>query len=154
MVMLLPKDGDLHSLEGSLDADSLDSWEQELSNQTVQVYVPKFTFEDSYSLGDTLQGMGMKQAFSDAADFSGISGRKDLKIDSVVHKAFISVDENGTEAAGATAVIMVGTMVSPGHNPPPTPVFRADHPFIFLIQDQETGAILFMGRVADPTLAS
>jgi len=151
MLVLLPKNDDMGSLESSLSVDNLESWKQSLEEQSVQVYMPKFKFEKSYMLGDTLQSMGMKQAFEDSADFSKMTGAKDLKIDVVVHKAFVEVDEKGTEAAAATAVIMGPTAAAPGHEPPPIPVFRADHPFIFIIQEKASGSILFMGRVSDPS---
>jgi len=91
--------------------------------------------------------MGMEDAFSGAADFSGMTGRRDLFISAVVHKAFVAVDEKGTEAAAATGVTMKLTSLAPPTQPV---VFRADHPFVFLIRDQVSGAILFMGRLADP----
>jgi serpin B len=88
--------------------------------------------------------MGMVDAFG-AADFSGMTGQRDLFISAVVHKAFVDVNEEGTEAAAATAVLMARSI------PPPTPVFRADHPFLFLIRENSTGSILFLGRVVDPS---
>jgi serpin B len=91
--------------------------------------------------------MGMPDAFSGKADFSGMTGNRDLFISAVVHKAYIDVNEEGTEAAAATGV----TMKLTGIGTPP-PVFRADHPFIFLIRDNQTGSILFLGRVANPVL--
>jgi serpin B len=91
--------------------------------------------------------MGMPDAFNlDKADFSGMTGSKDLFISDVLHKAFVEVNEEGTEAAAATGVIMRVTSM-----PAPPPVFRADHPFVFVIQDNHTGSILFVGRVVDPT---
>jgi serpin B len=151
MLVLLPKNDDMGSLESSLSVDTLESWKKGMKEDRVEVYMPKFKFETRYMLGDTLQSMGMGQAFSDSADFSKMTGAKDLKINAVIHKAFVEVDEKGTEAAAATAVVMVATSAGPGHEPPPIPVFRADHPFIFIIQEKTTGDILFMGRVADPS---
>jgi len=91
--------------------------------------------------------MGMADAFdSGRADFSGMTGDRDLFISAVVHKGFVDVNEEGTEAAAATAVVMTRERM-----PPPAPVFRADHPFLFLIRDTKTGAILFFGRILDPT---
>ncbi len=90
--------------------------------------------------------MGMPTAFSAEADFSGIDGSKNLSINEVIHKAFVEVNEEGTEAAAATAVTIGITSVGP-----PLNEFRADHPFIFLIQEKETGSILFLGKVVDPT---
>ena len=149
MLILLPRSEDPSALESSLNMDNLDAWKAGLQKQEVQVSIPKFKFETEYQMGDTLKDMGMAQAFSDSADFSLMTGSKGLKIDQVVHKAFVQVDENGTEAAAATAVVMVATAVE--QNPQPSmPVFRADHPFIFIIQQQDTGNILFMGRVSVP----
>jgi serpin B len=107
--------------------------------------MPKFEFDSEFSLKDTLAGMGMPAAFSAAADFSGMTGTRDLYISKVLHKAFVSVDEAGTEAAAATAVTM--------EEAPPEPLVEVtiDRSFIFLIRDIETGAILFVGRVLNPT---
>ena len=97
--------------------------------------------------------MGIPRAFDpNAADFSGMTGNHELFISAVIHKAFIDVNEKGTEAAAATAVVMEhATAMPPRFRPPTTPVFRADHPFVFLIRDNRSGGILFMGRVTDPT---
>jgi serpin B len=107
--------------------------------------VPKFEFDSGFSLKDALMAMGMPAAFSAEADFSGMTGDRALSIAEVIHKAFVSVDEEGTEAAAATAVVMVESEM-PGQ---PVEV-TIDHPFMFLIRDIETGAILFVGRVVDP----
>jgi serpin B len=112
------------------------------------VYFPKFTLETHYSLPGTLGAMGMPTAFTGNADFSGMDGTKNLLISDVIHQAFVDVNEEGTEAAAATAVVM--KLAAAPVNPDPVPVFRADHPFIFLVQDDETGSILFMGRVVNP----
>jgi serpin B len=107
--------------------------------------MPKFEFDSAFSLADTLAGMGMSVAFSPSADFSGMTGNRDLAISDVLHKAFVSVDEAGTEAAAATAVVMKLTAA------PEQPVeVTVDRPFVFLIRDIETGAVLFLGRVVDP----
>ena len=91
--------------------------------------------------------MGMSTAFSGSADFSGMTGILDLYISEVIHQAFVEVNEEGTEAAAATAVIMPRDTAEPGLQ---IPTFRADHPFIFIIQQKETGNILFLGRVSNP----
>jgi serpin B len=93
--------------------------------------------------------MGMPRAFEESADFSGMTGRRDLFISAVIHKAFVKVEETGTEAAAATAVIMMTTSVAPPEEPPVR--IAVDRPFLFLIRDDVTGSILFIGRVADPT---
>jgi serpin B len=100
-------------------------------------------------MAKTLGEMGMPTAFSESADFSGMTGGKDLMISKVIHQAFVEVNEEGTEAAAATAVIMELTSAG-GGGEPKIPVFNADHPFIFVIQEKETGNILFLGRVSDP----
>ena len=108
--------------------------------------MPKFEFESSFALKDTLSEMSMPVAFSPDADFSGMTGNRELSITEVVHKAFVSLDEAGTEAAAATAVIVGLTAI------PVEPVtINIDRPFIFLIRDIETGAILFVGRVLNPS---
>jgi serpin B len=117
---------------------------ENLSRGRIALTMPKFEFDSDFSLKDVLTAMGMPVAFSAEADFSGMTGDQDLSIAEVIHKAFISVDEEGTEAAAATAVVMVESAM------PGQPVeFTVDHPFIFLIRDIETGAILFVGRVVD-----
>ena len=103
--------------------------------------MPKFSFSSGFSLRETLSGLGMPHAFSPEADFSGMDGTRDLWLNEVYHKAFIKVDEWGTEAAAASAV--VGSWSLPHE-------LRIDHPFIFLIRDLRTGAILFLGRVLNP----
>lgn len=153
MLILLPKNEDLKTVEESLNYKKLLEWKHLLSNAEVEIYLPKFKFEESYDLSDTLNKMGMPTAFTlgidfgGKADFSGMTGKKDLNIDKVVHKAFVEVNEEGTEAAAATAVIMkAGCAFSPDK----IKIFRADHPFIFIIQENETGNILFIGRLSSP----
>jgi len=109
------------------------------------ISLPKFEFDTKYFMKDMLSNLGMPTAFSDGADFSGMTGQRDLFISFVIHQAYVKVDEKGTEAAAATAVGMELTSAIPRN------FFRADHPFIFIIQEKETGNILFMGRVTDPT---
>lgn len=149
MVILLPaeKDG-LAELEQLLSMENLDGWFESLWQQKVMVYIPKFKLSSGLILGETLSAMGMPDAFSEmSADFSGMGSSRDLHISAVFHKAFVEVNEEGTEAAAATAVIMKGRGLSFS----PTPTFRADHPFIFLIRDNRSGSILFLGRVVDLT---
>ena len=150
MVIFLPNDvGGLPALEQSLTASNTLQWLGQLSPVTkVIVTLPKFKTTQQFELGGTLAAMGMPQAFQSSADFSGMTGKKDLFISAVIHKAYIDVNEEGTEAAAATAVTM---MTMAFRAPAPPPVFRADHPFVFLIRDNRSNSILFMGRVADPT---
>jgi serpin B len=146
MVVLLPKAKDgLAALEASLSAEKLTDWLGKLHRRKVEVALPRFKTTAEFSLKDTLVAMGMTDAFGDA-DFSGMTGAKDLFISAVIHKAFVDVNEEGTEAAAATAVVM-----RPLNGGGPPPVFRADHPFLFLIRDTKTGSILFLGRILDPT---
>jgi serpin B len=145
MIILMPEAGNFEAFEDTLKAQQVDAIIKDLQNTQITLKMPKFEFDSDFSLKDTLAGMGMPIAFSGAADFSGMTGAPDLFIDEVLHKAFVSVDEAGTEAAAATAVIMKETAM------PAQPVeVTIDHPFIFLIRDIETGAILFVGRVLNP----
>ncbi len=148
MVILLPKKVDgIGELEKTLTQENLHKWLVTLRKREVIVLVPKFKETSEFTLADVLKAMGMRDAFTpDAADFSGINGRKDLFISAVIHKAYVDVNEEGTEAAAATGVVMKLTSVGPGQ----TPVFRADHPFVFVIRDNRSGSILFLGRVLNP----
>ncbi|MGE4554987.1 MAG: serpin family protein [Candidatus Paceibacterota bacterium] len=152
MLILLPKNNDLSKLEDLLTLKNISEWKKNLEEQQVEVYIPKFKFETKYFMKEDLEKMGMSLPFSDQADFSGITSYELLKIDQAIHQAFIEVNEEGTEAAAATAIGIVATGISP--ETPKIPVFRVDHPFIFLIQHKNSGAILFIGRVANPNLAS
>ena len=145
MLVLLPKNDDITSLEESLTVKNLNDWKSQLKEQRVNVFMPKFTFDTKYFLKENLKEMGMPLAFSEAADFSGINGTKSLFIQIVVHQAFVDVNEEGTEAAAATGIGFGMTSV------PRIAVFRVDHPFIFIIQQKDTGNILFLGKVIDPT---
>jgi serpin B len=107
--------------------------------------LPRFTIAAGFALKKPLIHMGMTDAFSADADFSVMNGKRELCLSDVIHKAFVDVNEEGTEAAAATAVMMTASAF------PQLPVFRADHPFMFLIRDTQSGAILFMGRVTNPT---
>jgi serine protease inhibitor len=145
MVVLLPHKN-LQSVASALTAPRLQADLARMrSTQLSEISIPKFELTIRYDLKSTLEAMGMRVAFSDSADLSGIDGKPDLYVRFVVHKAYVKVDEHGTEAAGATAV---GIEPTAAH---PPLVFRADHPFIFLIRDRKTGNILFLGRVVDPT---
>jgi serine protease inhibitor len=146
--VLLPKAVEgLPELETSLTPENLGKWLGALQGRRVEVVMPKFRLEASFSLRDNLSLMGMGEAFSGAADFSGIDGRRDLALSAVVHKAFVDVAEEGTEAAAATGAAVA--LVSMVHTPAKT-VFRADHPFIFLIRDTHSGVLLFAGRLVNP----
>ncbi|GAI76663.1 unnamed protein product, partial [marine sediment metagenome] len=147
MVILLPKETDgLSDFEKTLTAGNLSEWLGKLRKRKVIVSVPKFRMTSQFSLAAVLKSMGMTDAFvPDAADFSGMNGKRDLFISAVIHKAYVEVNEEGTEAAAATGVVIGVTSM-----PARPPVFRADHPFLFLIRDNRTGSILFIGRVMNP----
>jgi serpin B len=149
MVVVLPRAPDgLAELEAALTAEWLEEWTSGLGERRVALSLPRFRVERGFSLNRALGSLGMRRAFGDA-DFSGMVEGGGVFVSEVLHKAFVDVDERGTEAAAATAV--VGMMLSMAWDAPETPVvFRADHPFLFLIRDRATGSILFMGRVADP----
>ncbi|MDE2292178.1 MAG: serpin family protein, partial [Elusimicrobia bacterium] len=144
MLVLLPDAPDgLAAMEQSLDAAELAGVDAALRPEEVLVALPRFQMETSLELSDPLKALGLGAAFGSDADFSGMTGAKDFSIDAVLQKAFVKVDEEGTEAAAATAVVMKATSFRP-------PVlFRADRPFLFLIRDAR-GEVLFAGRVADP----
>ncbi|MGB2583430.1 MAG: serpin family protein, partial [Dehalococcoidia bacterium] len=147
MVILLPEIGLFRDFEESINADVLEKIINDLQYRQVALSMPKFEFESDYSLVNYLSEMGMPIAFSGAADFSGMTGNRDLFIGEIIHKAFVSVDEAGTEAAAATAVVMKLTAT------PEEPVeVKIDSPFVFMIRDIETGSILFIGRVMNPSV--
>lgn len=149
MVIVLPKDGKLDDVDAKLTADQIDRWEKSMSSKRVNVHLPKFKFDTKYLMNEPLKQMGMPTAFTDSADFSGISGKADLAISIIVHQAFVDVNEKGTEAAAATGIGMAATSFSPQQEPPKD--FNVDHPFIFLIKDKSTGQILFIGKVMNPS---
>ncbi len=149
MVVLLPRETDgLKQLEDSLTGPKLDEWLAQLRSQKVHVFLPKFKLTGQFGLANTLASMGMPAPFSPQADFSGMDGTHDLYISAVVHKAYVDVNEEGTEAAAATGVVATARAV---RRPEPIPVFRADHPFIFLIRDTHSGSVLFLGRMVEPS---
>ncbi len=147
MVILLPEKGKFEAFESTLDAGQVEAILEKLRRSQVALTLPRFEFESAFSLKETLAGLGMPEAFTSDADFSGMTGNRDLYISEVVHKAFVSVDEAGTEAAAATAVVIGLTSVQA------EPIqFTVDRPFLFLIRDLQTGTILFFGRVVDPSV--
>jgi len=150
MLVLLPVAGDhdCGKLESAFSADYVRGLVGKLRGCEVNVTLPKWKFTLTYGLNQPLQELGMKDAFGPAADFSGINGRKDLMVTAVVHKAFIDVNEESTEAAGATGIAVGRAMALPAE---PPVEFRADRPFVYLIFERASKAILFAGRLADPT---
>ncbi len=143
MLVLLPNEkGGIDELEGLLSAESLEEWRGDLVGRQLEVYFPKFSLDVSYNLREDLSAMGVTSLFEGTADLSGIAGDGQLYVSDAVHKAFINVNEKGTEA-GATTTIEA-TVSGPQ-------LFIANHPFVFVIQDTETGNILFIGRLSDPS---
>lgn len=144
MVIILPENGTFEQFERSLDAAKLQEIIDGLHTASVTLSMPKFEYESQFSVKDALEAMGMTNAFDMAADFSGMDGTYDLYIEDVVHKAYVSVDEAGTEAAAASAVVMNLKAVLEQAE------VTLDHSFIYLIRDIETGTILFIGSVVNP----
>jgi serpin B len=147
MIILLPKKS-MEEVEQKLSTKKLDEWKNSMHKRDVYVYFPKFKLETKYFIAKNLSEMGMPTAFSADADFTRMfdssKTSENLYISQVIHQAFVQVNEEGTEAAAATAVVMrTGAM-------PDYIEFKADHPFIFIIQENTTGLILFMGKVVDP----
>ncbi len=146
MLILLPDAGAFEAFETSLDAERMGAVVQGIERRNMVLTMPKFTFETRLDLAQILADMGMESAFDPgAANFSGMNGDRELFIQGVLHKAFVAVDEAGTEAAAATGVVVGITAM------PEEPIeVTVDRPFIFAIRDIETGAILFLGRVTNP----
>jgi serpin B len=148
LVVLLPKDvAGLPALEKSLTQAQMSEWMIKRQFRPVQITLPKFKITSEFQLNEVLAALGMPTAFTTKADFSGMTTRDQLFISAVVHKAFVDVHEKGTEAAAATAVVMDKKASAKTEEPV---TFRADHPFVFLIRDNQSGSILFMGRLANP----
>jgi len=151
MLVLLPRRvNGCGRLEDELSPALLFRSLQQMKPREVELFLPRFKMESNFELNDTLGKMGMTDAFSmGAANFAGIDGAVDLFISDVFHKAWVEVNEEATEAAAATAVVV--TESAEPRPPPPRPVFRADHPFVFCIRHMQSGSLLFLGRLADPT---
>jgi serpin B len=150
MVVILPTPGhDLAEVEQSLNDSQLRDWCSQLHGERVQIALPKFKLETALQLKPTLRELGMPRAFGPEAEFGGMSHEDELEISDVVHKAMVQVDEQGTEAAAATGVIVGIRSAAPSQ----VKVFQADRPFLFLIRHQASGALLFLGRVANPAAA-
>ncbi|MCC3346494.1 serpin family protein [Psychrobacter sanguinis] len=148
MLVVLPKSKDkaaMQQLVQDLSADTIKQWSKDLVTQEVNVHLPKFKLEASYQMKNLLTDMGMPRAFEKGAGFNLFDNSPPIKIDDVYHKAVVIVDEKGTEAAAATGIVADATAASA-----PPPVFKADHPFIFMIKDNKTDAILFLGQVNKP----
>ncbi len=149
LVVVLPRDrAGLSDLEKSLNAERIDHWLGQMKTTEVNLWLPRFKMTAAMNLNQRLSQLGMPLAFSDNADFSGLSNKEGLRISDVVHKAYVDVNEEGTEAAASTAVVIRPAMARMDPHPPV--VFRADHPFLFMIRDADSGSILFLGRLTDP----
>ena len=148
MVILLPRQiNGLGQLEHQLSPAFLAGLDSQMRAQEVDIFLPRFKLDFDFKLNDTLAKMGMPDAFNEMeADFSGLNGIRDLFISGVFHKAWVEVNEEGTEAAAATSVVATLGVEEKSA----APVFRADHPFVFLIRDTRSGSLLFVGRLADP----
>lgn len=143
--ILLPKSFDINGINDYLNYENFKEIKNKMVKEEIDIHIPKFKLETKYSLEGILYEMGVKDAFSDIrADFSGITGKRELYISKVLHKAFIEVNEEGTEAAAATGIVMEITAVRPRK------VFKADHPFVFIIHENKYGNILFFGRIIKP----
>jgi len=159
MLVLLPKQGEDYDFETDetitsdytledieLSSEKLKEYKSQMQETKLDsIYLPKFEFDSKYFMKDTLSAMGMPTAFSSNADFSRMTERERLFISAVIHQAYVKVDEKGTEAAAATAVVMYMSSAMPRNT------FKADHPFVFIIQQRETGNILFLGKMLDPS---
>ena len=147
LIVLLPKEKTgIADLEQKLNFENMMAWQRRLKKRKVIVFFPKFKIESQFSLGQTLALMGMPDAFDpELADFSAMVGQKELYISAVIHKAFLEVNEEGSEAAAATGVVVGVTSIAPS-----PPIFKADHPFVFFIRDNKSQSILFLGRVLNP----
>ncbi len=164
MQIILPNEGQFETVMDSIDAESLTQASNSVNRQLIQLYMPKFEFEQAMDLKEIFSSMGMSKAFTDyqpanecqtpnpanieAADFSAMDGTRCLYIDGAYHKAFIAVDEKGTEAAAATAIVTVQTRASIQRAEPI--IFKIDRPFLFTIKHNETGSLLFIGTVMNP----
>jgi serpin B len=151
MLVFLPREvTGLAEFEKTLNADDLDKWLKSVRFRKVELFLPRFKTTSQFSLSTVLKAMGMTDAFSPGtADFSGMTTAEKMFISEVIHKAYVDVNEEGTEAAAATAVAMLGTAMPRPEEPV---VFKADHPFVYLIRHRMTGSILFVGRLVDPKI--
>ncbi|KAJ8270035.1 hypothetical protein GJAV_G00109650 [Gymnothorax javanicus] len=143
MMVILPDEGKMAELEAVICRHHIEHWRDKLHSSVVDLQVPKFKASGSYSLKELLTEMGVVAAFSDSADLSGITEEAELKVSKVSHKAVLSVDEKGTEAAAATVVEMIPTALPPS--------LHLNRPFILLILEESTQSILFMGKIVNPT---
>ncbi|NXH21815.1 A1AT antiproteinase, partial [Bucco capensis] len=143
-LLILPDDGKMKQVEDALSKETVCKWDKKLVTRRLHLQLPKISISGSYDVKSLLKEMGITEVFSGNADLSGISGSRDLWVSQAIHKALLEVDEAGTEAAGATAIIL-----SKVHLPSVT--IKFNRPFIILISDKKTSTTLFMGKIVDPT---
>ncbi|NWZ69982.1 SPA3F inhibitor, partial [Acrocephalus arundinaceus] len=143
-LLILPDDGKMKQVEDALSKETVCKWDSKLMTRRLNLQLPKFSISGSYDVKTLFEQMGITEVFSDNADLSGISGNRDLQVSQAIHKALLEVDEAGTEAAGATAIIVNrGSFISN--------TIKFNRPFLILISDKKTGTTLFMGKIVDPT---
>lgn len=148
MIVLLPDESiDMETFEAKVNSEQVAKWLEQIRPKQTKVALPKFTFDSEFVLTDTLQSLGMKRAFTDRAELNRMSTHDSLYVSTVVHKAFIEVNEEGTEAAAATGIV-VGITSAPVVEQ--AVEFRADRPFLFMIRHNPSGLVLFAGRLDDP----
>ncbi|KYO45466.1 alpha-1-antitrypsin-like [Alligator mississippiensis] len=149
-LFILPDEGKMKQVEEALLKETVEKWEQALEQRQIHLYLPKFSISGTYEMTALLKNMGVMDVFSDCADLSGVTGRADLKVSKALHKAVVDVDEKGTEAAAATALLLVfGSCFS--YVPPP--IIKFNKPFLMVIVEKNTHSILFVGKIVDPTSA-
>ncbi|NXS41689.1 SPA3K inhibitor, partial [Balaeniceps rex] len=143
-LLILPDDGKMKQVEDALSKETVCKWDKRLETRRLNLHLPKISISGSYDVKNLFKEMGITEVFSSNADLSGISGNRDLQVSQAIHKALLEVDEAGTEAAGATAIILNRVL----H---PSVTIKFNRPFIILISDKATSTTLFMGKIVDPT---
>ncbi|XP_027748621.1 alpha-1-antiproteinase 2-like [Empidonax traillii] len=143
-LLILPDDGKMKQVEDALSKETLCKWDNKLMTRRLNLHLPKFSISGSYDVKNLFKNMGITEVFSSNADLSGISGSRNLQVSEAIHKALLEVDEAGTEAAGATAIILNRVLF-------PSDTIKFNRPFIILISDKQTGTTFFMGKIVDPT---
>ncbi|NWV15214.1 A1AT2 antiproteinase, partial [Ptilonorhynchus violaceus] len=143
-LLILPDDGKMKQVEDALSKETVCKWDSKLVTRRLNLQLPKFSISGSYDVKTLFEEMGITEVFSSNADLSGISGNHDLQVSQAIHKALLEVDEAGTEAAGATAIILTRVFY-------PSVTIKFNRPFIILISEKQTGTMLFMGKIVDPS---
>ncbi|KFQ70387.1 Alpha-1-antichymotrypsin, partial [Phaethon lepturus] len=143
-LLILPDDGKMKQVEDALSKETVCKWDNKLATRRLDLQLPKLSISGSYDVKNLFKKMGITEVFSSNADLSGISSSRNLQVSQAIHKALLEVDEAGTEAAGATVIILTRIL----H---PSVTIKFNRPFIILISDKETGTTLFMGKIVDPT---